>query len=127
MVNPSGGISGQQQAQERSVFTFTTQVADPPVARAAYREPFLICVDIGGDVDLHVCSYPDNVTIDGQEYIGMSRFMGLVPLVATGQRDNRSGMEIRMVVDDTVTGLADAINAVGGPPVTISIYNEKEP
>lgn len=125
---PSGGIgaAGQQSpTMGTEEIAFSLLAADPPEARQAYREPFLICVDIGGDVDLHVCSYNENITIGGQEYIGMGRFMGLMPLSATGQRDNRSGMEVRMVVDDTVTGLADAINAVGGPPVTISIYNEK--
>ena len=105
--------------------TFSAEVAAVPQARQAYREPFLICVDIGGDVDLHVCSYPDDVTIDGQTYIGLGNFMGIVPVTATGERDNRSSMEVRMIVDDTVAGVADAINAVGGPPVMISIYNEK--
>ena len=106
--------------------TFTLQVDTPPEARQAYREPFLICVDIGGDVDLHVCSYPSDVTIDGQTYIGMGNFMGIVPLTATGERNNRSNMEVRMLVDDTIAGVNDAINTVGGPDVVISIYNEKD-
>lgn len=93
-----------------------------------YSDQMLLTVDIGGpeyEIDLHLCSLDYDYTIDGQTYTGIGRMMGVGPVTATPERDNTGTVEIKLAVDDTIDGLREAINQIGGPPVVVSYYNQR--
>ena len=115
-------IGDESASQEQAIV-----VQNPPTALPAFGTDMLITVKMGGGLNMNLCTKSTDYTIDNTRFTGIGRMMGIGPVRVSDERDQRKNFEIKLAVDDTVAGLFDAIQQVGGAPVEVTYYNELEP
>ena len=110
---------GESVSQQQPV-----TVRNPPEALPTFGDDMLVTLKMGGALNMNLCTKSTDYTIDNTTFTGLGRMMAIGPVRATSQRDQRGQFEIKLIVDDTVAGLFDAIQQVGGAPVEVTFYNE---
>lgn len=107
--------------------SFGVVVNNPPEALPTFGTDMLITIKMGGMLNMNLCTKSTDYEIDNTTFTGLGRMMAVGPIRTTDERDQRAQFEIKMIVDDTIAGLFQAIQQVGGAPVEVTYYNEVMP